>query len=196
MFALLIFLQLMPHIKPAKFFSERGFGAHLVIGSDIGFMGNFRTKISRRADIGINGILYTTPFFGIQGDINFLIHEKEPDIPFNISIYPLLNLGFGENLIYFSLSGNIEIDFPFMLEEENIEITPYFLIGVGGESVTFETGGPVKTNENFTSLEAHGSFGIFFVLTKKIVIPVEFHFSDEEKGPTGFSFSVGILFKI
>ncbi len=193
MLALLIFLQLMPHIKPAKPFTKGVFGAHFVIGGDIGIMGNFRTRISRRADIGFNGVLYATPFVGIQGDINFLIHEKEPDIPFNISFYPLLNLGFGENLFYFSASGNFEIDFPVILEEENLEVIPYFLIGVGAEGINWESAGATHTD---ASLEAHGSFGMFFVITRKIVIPFEIHFSDEERGPTGFSFSIGILFKI
>ncbi len=193
MIALLIFLQLMPHIKPAKPFAGNIFGPHLVISSDIGIMGNFRTKISKRADIGFNGILYVTPFVGIQGDINFLIHQKEPDIPFNISFYPLVNLGFGENLFYFSVSGNFETDFPLLLEEENIEIIPYFLIGVGAEAVSWEDKG---VSHSEASLEAHGSFGMFFIATKKIAIPFEIHFSDEEKGGAGFSFSIGIIFKI
>ncbi|MEO0290201.1 MAG: hypothetical protein ABIM98_08995 [candidate division WOR-3 bacterium] len=195
MITLLIFLQLMPHIKSAKPFAQNVFGAHLVLAEDIGFMGNFRAKISKSIDFGINGVLYTTPFFGIQGDLNFLIHEKEPDIPFNASFYPLLDLGFGENLFYFSFTGNFGIDFPVEIQEEdlNLKIIPYFLIGIGAEAVNVDVGTKSYTDSSF---EAHGSFGTFFVITKKMSIPVEIHFSDEEKGPTGFSFSVGILFTL
>lgn len=195
MIILIIFLQLMPHIKSAKPFSQNMFGAHLVLAGDIGIMGNFRAKVSKRVDFGINGVLYSTPFFGIQGDLNFLFHEKERDIPFNASFYPLVNLGFGENLFYFSFTGNFAIDFPVEIEEEdvNLKIIPYFLIGIGAEAVNYE----VKTGSyTDSSFEAHGSFGSFFIITKKMAIPVEIHFSDEEKGPTGFSFSVGLLFTI
>ncbi|MEN3044859.1 MAG: hypothetical protein ABDH37_06575 [Candidatus Hydrothermales bacterium] len=191
MIYLIIFLQITPHIKLSKALAPNSFGAHLILAEDIGIMGNYRKKISKRSDFGINGSLFFTPFFGVQGDINLVIHEKEPDIPFNASFYPLLNLGFGENTIYFSFSANFLIDFPLELEEENLKLIPYLLIGIGAEGVNFEVND--KTHSE-TSLEAHGSIGTVFILTRKMALPFELHFSDEEKGVTGFSFSIGILF--
>ncbi|MEN3045603.1 MAG: hypothetical protein ABDH49_01250 [Candidatus Hydrothermales bacterium] len=193
MIYLLIFLQIMPHIKLSKPITPNSFGVHLVLAEDIGFMGNYRKRISKRSDFGINGVLFSTPFIGVQGDINFLIHEKEPDIPFNASFYPLLNLGFGENIVYFSFSANLSVDFPVELEEENLKLIPYFLIGIGAEGVNFEVND--KTTSEI-SLDAHGSFGTVIILTRKMALPIELHFSDEEKGVSGFSFSIGILFTL